>query len=351
MKFCVCFFLLITVFEEHVRIPNLLEPYLIKLRCVTELLVVVFSSMTDVKVDYSFRNIGPGKEAQKPRLSKQKKEATAEAARKELASKIFGDFYSEHAKKKDEGNRERRRSTVDESPQKSAAVVSSPPSGTSPSRPESNKNTSIRAPADTMQFPAFSSPQTQTMRPATAPKRRPTMFAEPAKELPPWRSRGTTDREDLLIEQFMKISRERKWEWGTQSHPPAPTELILGPDNLQERKTIRSSHARTRFPKSSGGIANCKPYRPPEHYYPPEIRRSEIIYPDAVRDRHSWEGSTQYLDYVERAKPLPIHDVSPQTFHATFRPHSAASRRDIVNVTIPLDTIRMEYREKPPPVL
>jgi hypothetical protein len=305
--------------------------------------------MTDVKVDYSFRNIGTWKETQKPRVSKQKKEANADAARKELASKIFGDFYSEHAKKKDDNNRERRRSTIDAIPQKPAAVAgAAAPSGVSPSKAEKVKNAA--AAAETVHLPNFSSPQAQgaqTTRPATAPKRRPSMFAEPEKELPPWRSRGTTDREDLLIEQFMKISRERKWEWGKQSHPPAPTELILGPEHLGDRKTIRSSHARTRFPKSSGGIANCKPYRPPEHYYPPEIRRSEILYPEAVRDRHGWEVSTQYFDYDERAKPLPTHDVSPETFHTTFRPHSATARRDIVNVTIPLDTIRLEYREKP----
>lgn len=180
---------------------------------------------------------------------------------------------------------------------------------------------------------------TTIRRPVSAPKRRPPMLVEPEEELPLWRSRGKTDMADTLLQQDNKVSLFRKKEWPTNPKPPIPTENVLGLSNSTSRKTIKSSHSRDRIPKTNGPIANCTPYKMPEHHYPPVIHRDET---PSLRNRSNWSCQTTYLDAEERAKPQGKPDLSPATFHATYRIPPQLDR-DYVEVTRSLDTISAAY--------
>lgn len=180
-------------------------------------------------------------------------------------------------------------------------------------------------------------------RPATAPKRRPPVLVNVEDELPPWRSRGKVDMVDSLLRQDNKISMYRRKEWPKQPMPPRPTQQVLGPDNSEQRKTIKSSHSRKRHPKTSGPIVNLVPYKMPPHHFPPQIVREDTpAESPTLRDRR-WSFSTAYLDVDERAKPERRTDVmSPSHFHETFR-LPPQRNTDYVEVTTNLDTITASY--------
>jgi hypothetical protein len=191
--------------------------------------------------------------------------------------------------------------------------------------------------------PPGGGPPSAMRRPATAPKRRPPMMVSREEELPLWRSRGKTDMVDTLIQMDNKVSMSKRGEWPKEPKAPEPTENVLGLSNSGSRKTISSSHSRSRFAKTSGPIANLEPYKMPPHYFPPAIYRDEIPTNNpALRMRSSWSGTTTCRDIDERAKPEGKPSVSSTFFHETYRLPPNIDR-DYVNVTTSLDTITAAY--------
>jgi hypothetical protein len=180
-------------------------------------------------------------------------------------------------------------------------------------------------------------------RPVSAPKRRPPMLYYAQDELKPFQSWGKIDREEAYLIQDNNISIFRKSEWGKSARPPDLTENVLGPDNCDYRKTIRSSTCRTRFSKTSGPITNLKQYKPRPVYYPPAIYRDDIP-PDPIKfpERKRWELSTQVREDDERAKPIDRHDMSSDLFHEYYRP-PIVEQTDCVIVTQTLDNVAKSY--------
>lgn len=226
----------------------------------------------------------------------------------------------------------------------SSSKQDSPPTGQQQQRPRTASN-SDRAQAKSIGSPPEGEGSPHLTRPLTAPKRRPHVLAPPVEERPAWKSRGFVDREDLMIDQYNQISRTRRGEWGSIRAAPLPQDAFLGADASEARKTIRSSHSRERPANTSGTNVNIKPYKFPEHFYPPQIRRSEEPPPPEVADRPKWTGRTSMYDTDDRARPLSNISRSPEYFYASFRSSEALSvtqSRGSVNVTRPLDSIRNE---------
>ena len=185
--------------------------------------------------------------------------------------------------------------------------------------------------------------ESSRIRPATAPKRRPPVLIMEEDNLPLWQSRGKVDTFDTLLQQDNKVSLHRRGEWPKVPKAPGATENVLGPEKCALRKTIKSSTSRLRFPKTSGPIANLKPYKMEPHHYPPVIHRSEDPVPDvSLRDRSRWNLTTTCFDSEERAKPEGRKNISSEYFHELYSLPPQIDR-DYVSVTTSLETIKSSY--------
>lgn len=185
----------------------------------------------------------------------------------------------------------------------------------------------------------------QLTRPMTAPKRRPNPLVPPRDEKPAWRSRGSVDRDKLMIDQYNEIWRARTHEWGSIRARPSSSDAFLGADFGEARKSIRSSHSRERPANTCGANLNIKPYKFPEHFCPPQIRRGEEPPPPEVGDRPNWSYQTTLYDTYDRARPIANTSKSTEYMHASFRSSEISSMsksKGFVNVTKPLDDIRSE---------
>lgn len=312
--------------------------------------VVLRMNKSEIKVDYAVRSITANESNHDPygrreRRRPQSASAAASTGRRNslLAATIQEEFVSRKSNRQNGGA---MNSTTQNNfgLDKHTGGLNVPQKGITSANSFGYNKGMLAAEVPTINAPPFSDGSlAMRSRPATAPKRRPPVMIHEEQELPLWRSRGTIDLSDTLLQQDNKVSVYRRKDWPKAPKPPAPLETVLGLENSESRKTIKSSHSRSRVPKTSGPIANLKPFKMPAHYFPSKIVRSDVpAESPSLRARDRWSFETTTMDIYERAKPSKKPDMSPDHFHETFRisPHVD---RDYIDVSIGIETITASY--------